>query len=269
MLLSELFDQLTYGELSSLFMGGVDCTGIQSESYPQVVSYVNMGLLAIYTRFPVHLQEVVIKLKDEVQIYYLDRKYAQTNTAYEDKYGEATPLPENPDSGLIGYPPSQIYIPGETLLIPKADRYIDDSVYYPFEDNVITIEEIFNEDGQTLFMNDGGEYWSVQTPSYNSVQIPYPEKENSLIVTYKASHPTIKVEGLRPAEVQVNVPVALIEPLLYYIGSRAFAGLNADQNAEGNNYLAKYEASCRKIEELGLVVKDSNINSKFDAAGWV
>ncbi len=233
MKLSEIFDQLTYGELSSLFMGGVDCVKIQSDSYPQVVSYINAALRAIYTRFPLKTEQVTIKLEDHIQVYYLKSQYAKTNTDSTEPY-----------------------------------KYIDDSVYLPFQDNVIEINQIFNEDGQTLFINNGDEYWSVHTPSYNSIQIPYPEKENSLIVMYRANHPVIAVKDLVPEEEEIDIPLALLEAFLFYVGSRAFTNLNADQNAEGNNYAALYENSCRKVQELGLIPVSSNANTKLRKSGW-
>lgn len=215
-------------------MGGVDSGGIQTSDYPRIVSHINLALTALYSRFPVKSEEVVIRLQDHIQVYYLDRRFAVTNT-------EST----------------------------EPIKYLDDSKYMPFNDNVLGIDEVYNEMGETLFLNDEGQYWSIHTPSHNSIQIPYPEKENALIVKYRAGPVKLVAKGLDPETQHVDLPNALLEPLLYFVASRAFSNLNSDQNAEGNNYATKYEASCRKIEELGLIIKDSHINVRLDEAGWI
>ena len=51
MKLKEVFDQLTYGELSQLSIGGQAQGEITEENYARVVAHVNLGLSAIYKRF--------------------------------------------------------------------------------------------------------------------------------------------------------------------------------------------------------------------------
>ena len=234
MLLSEVFDQLTFGELSQLNMGGVDNIGIQPCDYPKVVPHINLGLAAIFARFSLKRQEVVVQQYDEIQQYILDKKFAQTNT-------EAVPY----------------------------KKYIIDSVYQPFTNNVLKIEKVINEDGQELYKNDTDEYWSITTPAYNIVQVPYPEKENQMIVTYRASHDPILLPDLNPEEVDVSISPAILEPLLLYVAARVYSNLSSEGGNEGAAYMAKYEASCRKIEELGLPQKDETKNDRLDNAGWV
>lgn len=242
MKLSTIFTQLTHGELSQLNIGGSDGLGIQACDYDKIVSYVNLGLIELYKRFLLKEAEVVVQQYDQIQTYYLEGKYAATSDSNE-------PI-----------------------------KYIEDSIYQPFMDDVLKIEQVFNELGIPLIENQDGcmSCWSsegplhpVYTPSYNSIQVPQPEKENQMIVTYRASHEEILVPGLDPETTEVRIPPGLLEALVLYIGARVYAGMNSDQNAEGNNYYAKFEASCQKYTDLGLVKRDDNTNAKLDCAGWV
>lgn len=235
MYLSDVFDALSHGELAHLFMGGEGQGGIQPCDYPKIISYVNLGLAELYKRFPMKIGDVVVRMHDAIQTYYLDPKYAVTNT----------------DSN-------------------EPIKYIHDSVYQPFKGGVNKIEQVFDELGRTLFLNDPDEYWSIFTPSYNSIQVPWPEKENQLIVHYRANHvPIIFTPDLEPETVDVSIPPGYLEALLFYVGSREFASLNSDGNAEGNNYVQKFEQSCAKITDLNLMNDNNTRNSNLDKAGWV
>jgi len=234
MFLSDLFEQLQYGELSQLSMGGTDNIGIQPCDYPKVIPHINLGLIELYKRFPLKREEVVIQQYDEIQIYYLDSKYAVTNT-------EATPY----------------------------KKYLIDSAYQPFKDNVLKIEKVFNEDGQELYNSEMDEYWSIQIPFYNAIQIPYPEKENQMIATYRASHPKLPIQDLDPTTAEVAIPPGMLEPLLLFIAARVYANKTTEGGQEGQMYLAKFEAACKKIEELGLSNIDRTKNTKLDKNGWV
>ena len=45
MTLQEIFDQLTYGELSQLSMGGSEAGIIDESNYSRILVHVNLGLL--------------------------------------------------------------------------------------------------------------------------------------------------------------------------------------------------------------------------------
>ena len=234
MFLSDIFEQLTQGELSQLYVGKVDEQGIQVCDYPKIVPHVNLAVTELHKRFLLKSGEVVVQQYDQIQRYYLKSKYAQTN-----------------------------------LESDEPIKYIMDSPYQPFEDDVLRIEKVINELGEELFINDQTEYWTINTPSFNSIQVPYPEKENQMIITYRANAPKILIPNLVPEEQEVDIPSYLLEPLLFYVGSRAFGSMNSDNNAEGNNYVAKFEKSCLKISELGLDNEDNTANVRLDSAGWV
>lgn len=235
MFLSEVLEHLEHGELSQLAMGGNECESIDCCNLANILPHINMGLAELYKRFPLKMGDVIVQQYDHIQTYFLKRKYAQSNTESKEPV-----------------------------------KYIVDSKYQPFIDNVNKIERIIDELGRELFVNNSTEYWSVYTPSYDSIQVPLPEKENQMIVHYRAGHQVIKLDCLDPAKTEIEIPPGYLEALLYYIGSRILTGLNTDgQISEGNNYMQKFEQSCAKITELNLMNNDNTSNLKLDNAGWV
>jgi len=235
MLLVDLMDQLTAGELSQLSLGGIDSIGIEECDYPKVIPHINLGLTALYTRFPIRKQEVIVQQYDHIQNYTLDSKYAESNTASTEKY-----------------------------------KYVKDSVYEPFTNNILRIESVHNEDGQELFINDSEQYWAVHTKSYNVIHVPYPEQQNAMSVMYRADHDPIPVIGADPQTTEVNIPPGLLEALLFYIAARVYSNLNTDGAiTDGNNFMMKYEASCERAVVANIINKDNTLNTKLDKNGWV
>jgi hypothetical protein len=62
MKLQEVFDQLTYGELSQLSIGGNEAGVISVSNRERVIPHVNMALAAIYKRFPLKEGRVTVPL---------------------------------------------------------------------------------------------------------------------------------------------------------------------------------------------------------------
>lgn len=242
MTLKELLKDLTYGELARLKLGGLIPGGdfeaeVDPSRYEQLLTHINLGLKAIYKRFFLLSRETYVEMVEEKALYVLDRKYAQTNT----------------DS-----------------VIPIEDRYIADSVDNPFLDDILKIEEVYDEGGNKLPLNDVTEELSIFTPSYRSIQVPYPVAGNTYAVQYRATHPKIEYEAaLDPDNVEIALPNSLHEALLYYVASRVFAAKGGDQGTEGNDYWQKYHRSCEMVEQLGLEVQGEPGIWRFDERGWV
>lgn len=201
----------------------------------KILTHVNLGLKELYKRFFLQSKQLTFQQYEHIETYTLDRRFAMTNIDSDE------PI-----------------------------RYITDSVWEPFCDDVLKIEQVFDEDGRELFLNDRSQAWSVYTPAYNQVQIPYPMWCNILSVHYRASHPTVVFHpGDDPRQVQLNIPEALLEPLLFYVAGRAFGTLATDEGNQGNIYMQKYEASCMRAEKLGLQVTPMYGNHRLDLNGWV
>ena len=236
MRLAEIFRQLTHGELATLAIGGLDGSGVLEQNHENLVAHVNLGLTELHKRFPLKTNQVMVQSYDAIQKYYLHSDYAETN--------------ENSNQPI---------------------KYIKDSIYEPFVDDVLKIESVYDEDGKELFMNDRNEYWSVHTPSYNCLQIPYPEKENAYSVLYRADHRKIIAKDLDPETEEVDLPYSHLSALLLFIASRKFSTNPTlkPQSADGNAYYSKFEAACAKLEELNIMNKSEESNIRLEINQWV
>jgi len=234
MTLDQIFDQLTYGELASLAIGGVNESKILVKDYPNVISHINLGLTELYKRFTIKTEEVIIQQYEQIETYYLDSKYAESN-----------------DESV------------------EPIKYIMDSVFEPFTDNVLKIQEVYDEAGELLFKNDSEQHWSIYTPTYNSIQLPYPINDNNLSVIFKANHAKISPTITDPTVVELELPISHLEALLFYVASRIYSGMGtAESIQESSNYLMKFEESCKKLDSLGLTIRDETTNIKLHTRGF-
>ena len=236
MTLADFFEQLTYGELTSLELGDPYSGGVERESYQRILTHINAGMKALYTRFWLKSGELVVELYDHIQIYTLDSLHAVTNH-----------------------------------LSPEPYRYIIDSEHDPFRSEMlIKIEQVYDDCGCPRILNDITDPWSLFTPAFNQVQVPFPSKFVHLLVQYRKAPEKITLEPDQdPADVFIDLPTSLHEALSMYVAHRAFRSLNADQNQEGNNYMQLYEQACQRAELAGLFITTNTGNLRLDQNGWV
>ena len=69
MKVSDVFTELVHGELSAhaVAMTG----GITDTDAPKVISYINSGLLALYTRYPLLMKELRLRQYSNITSYKL------------------------------------------------------------------------------------------------------------------------------------------------------------------------------------------------------
>jgi len=240
--LMQLFKDLTYGELAQLSVGNLIPSDLESEpdpkDYDRILTHINLGMKELYKRFFLLSREIYIQQYEEIEVYELHSRFNQTNVA------SLEPI-----------------------------KYILDTPQNPFLDDVLKIEEVYDEGGNKLPMNDITEELSIYTPSFRSVQYPYPKNENIFAVQYRASAPRIEyVRGMNPEEIELDLPNSLHEALIYYIAHRVHAGMGQgirDNNQESGAYYQKFEASCKIVELHGLEVQGEPGDWRFDRHGWV
>jgi hypothetical protein len=238
MTLLDILKDLTYGELAGHNIGNLIPDEFDNEpdphQYEQIVSYVNLGLKEIYKRFFLRSREIDVQLHEEITTYRLHSDYAASNT------GSAIPL---------------------------ADRYILDTTDDPFQDDILKIEEVYDEEGTKLAMNDVSEETSVMTPTFRTLQHPQPSDNATISVQYRACHPKIPVTlTTDPGAVEVELPNSLHAALLQYVGYRANLRTNAEKSAD---YWQQFEKTCLRVETLGLEVQGEPGDWRFDQHGWV
>ena len=242
MKLSDFFTDATYGDLWNLFLGGFNPDSPESEpdpvKYAQLVAAVNQGLNQLYIEFFLRSEEHYIQLNEAQSTYKLHSDYAQTNT-------------------------------GSPIAI--GERYIYDTATNPFQDNILKIEEVYDEDGVKLPLNDATEDLSVYTPAYNTIQVPYPEDGMTISVQFRATHPRIQYTGVAlfdPSAIEIELPNSLKDSLHYYVASKLIRPMGGERVVEADNYFQLYKDSVRVIKEEGLEVQGETLGSKFEDRGW-
>ena len=170
MTLEDLFETLALGELSQhkFGKGGV----IDLEDYPALISYTNRALTALHSRFPLQHKELLITQFDEITDYVLDPKYSISA-----------------DDASV------------------ENKYIADSVEYPFLDDLLRVEAAFNGDGASKPLNDEYRSDSWYTPNPDTIQIPYPVEGNVAAIMYRANHAMIPTDTTDPSSVTINLPI--------------------------------------------------------------
>lgn len=236
MKLSELFSILTYGELASLKQGGKDDGGIHPMYSEEVLTYIRQGLTDLHTRFPLKQGELIIQLQEELTRYLLTSEHAYSNEESEAYY-----------------------------------KYIDDLGMYPFEDDIISIEQVFNEIGEEMLLNEESPRCQHFTPQYNVLQVTNPENDNALAVLYRADHKPIELNAdSDPSKIDIDIPSTLVNSLCLYVSAMAH---NAIGTTEGlNTGLAKlqmYEASCIQADRHNIVNGPVFDSTRLVHNGWV
>jgi len=241
MLLSKIYEQAFYGELSQTAIGPKSGkTAVAEADYPRLINYINLGIEALCERFVVFEKEVIIQLYAAITEYYIHWDFAETNvSSVED------PL------------------------------YILDSSKHPFTENKpIKISAVFNEIGEDYLLNPSyvesalDNVLLAYTPEQLMVQIPYPVDDNVISVICQAAPTDIVSTNVTPLTTEVDLPEVLLRPLLAFIGDRYFSTIPRN-NDESTIYPNKFEEACQRLEKENLINK-SNIfgGNRFWRNGW-
>jgi hypothetical protein len=230
MLLSEFKNYLIYGELSQINLGKELEEG---NELPRLISSINLGLTELYKRFPIKLEEVIIQLNNYRSKYIISSNHAVSRM-----------------------------LPGDS----PSNFYVIDSIINPFKDDILSIEEVFNEAGEEIPLNDENLKYSIFTVGHNIINHPYPENENTIAVIYRAH--ANKLPSDATDNTDIDIPQQFVEALVNYVSYRMFAAINMN-SAEAVNYYAKFEAACALIHNYGLYAKTNNTNMKLENTGWL
>ena len=152
MKVSDAFQELCYGELNTHRLA--ESGAISPENYSRMIHHLNMGLLALYTRFPLLVKELTLQQKSWITVYKLKKEHAVTDPSDEVKY-------------------------------------IIDSRFDPFIGDLIRVEEVSDEVGDVVELNSTDHEKVALTPSMDTLEIPNPTDTNVLFVTYRAKHPQL------------------------------------------------------------------------------
>ena len=142
----------------------------------------------------------------------------------------------------------------------------DNISLYTLNDDIMTIEAVYNE-VEEVSLNEDDDVFGVFTPSYDTLQVPNASTGTQLSVLYVANpiSAVYDTDDATTLSQTIRLPKQLLEPLLHYIGYRAHGSMNGDIKAENNTHYMRYEASCRRILDAGLIridVVPRNVNKQ-------
>ena len=219
MKLSFILDQARNGELKSL--------STKDKTDEVIVGYINLALVALYSRFQLKTEEAIITLQT-----------APARTIY-----------------TLGPSDDAVRVNGLPML----------------ENDVMSIIDGYNEDGSQINFNDEKDPYSVFTVSYDKLQIPLINENTYVSIVYRKNPTMVMYSATNNVtdEKDVEIPIQLLEPMLHYIGYRAHGAVDGKLNTENNTHYMRFEKSCDRAIELGLLTADDVIPMSVQAKGWV
>ena len=234
MKLSELFFQLSVGELSNLAIGNEGSGEMTDKGKTMVVNHTNSGLLALYSRFALLEKDLLIELLGNRTLYPLDARYAEMNTASTEPH-----------------------------------KFIKDGLHDKFTNDVIQITSVQDFSGYEYPLNDIEGDHSLFTPQPNILQVPKPKAGVALSVGYRARHPIISL--VPETDPEIELPFFFEDALKKYIASQVFSNMvGQDHMVKSQESYAAYEAICDMIEEKDLASQTiSTTNTVFDKRGFI
>jgi hypothetical protein len=232
--IAQLYEELSYGELSNHAMSGEGGGTILTERKPQVLLYTNEALFRLHSRFLLRTNDVLIEMLDHITNYHLLNKFAESAW--------------------------------ETSVEPFL--YIKDLMREPFQDDCIKILEVYDSFGCLLTLNDPEKPDSLYTPQHNVLQTPYPEGGKALSVGYQARHPILTKD--LPETTVIEIPDVIRGALTAYIAYRVYSAMSSEgSSVTAQEHLGRYETICSEALGMDLVQTSmAQTNTRFHRNGW-
>ena len=242
--LGDLFEDLAFGPLNNLSIGGDGKGMVPSHMEARVLSYVNRALLDLYSKYILLEKELVVRVMTDRTSYHLTSDHADTANL--------------PDCDGVPAPPCVLLV----------DKYIADTEDCPFEDDIIRILHVYDDDGVEVPINDSSDMYSVFTPAPDVLQIPDPYNKTAFFVAYQARHPII---DCCDCSQEIILPLGLKGALEAHISYQVFSSMNGQEHsAKAQEYYARYEMLCTDVEYKDLALTSmTQDNCKLFRRGFV
>lgn len=131
----------------------------------------------------------------------------------------------------------------------------------------------YAEDYQ-LSINDEEDILSLRIMNWNQIKIPKGIKNDGFIRLKYAASPDATQKIIYNIDNiylqnELALPAQLIEPLLLYMGYRAYISMDTKTDTESNPYQVKFEQSCKRIEKEGMLTDDSMHMNRITDKGFI
>ena len=218
MKLEHILDTIKYGELATTSWEDKD---------PQIINFINLGLIQLYSRFPISEKQVLIQQYPQISLYRLSREFARTNVT--------SPMPH---------------------------KYILDTPFEPFMNDVMFITDICSERGVPIPLNDTNDPRSYFLTSFDTLQIPNANEHETTFITYRAKPKYINPEHFSLDD-NVYLPECLLEALTSFVGFKAIQSIGGAENIQlSQAYYERFNQLCTNAitdNVLGNNVSPTNI----------
>ena len=234
--LQDVTDSLVHGELDQLDAGneftrcGIQ-SGMKPEEIPRIISFINMGLTNLYTKFTLKTKQLVLEMNSGTVLYHLTPAHAQSSA-------EGT-----------------------------GDKYILDSADAPFTGDILSLIAVYNACGHEVPIGDLRDCCSVFYPAWNQLQVPNPVDGEQLTLLYRAKAERIPVDA--PMDTVIDLPDVLWECLNFYVAGKYYARNQNTQELSNINMVrfANRIAELHREKVFGNQWNTTNV--LLDRQGWV
>lgn len=238
MLLQEVFDQLACAELNNISVVDQVTKKIQPEDYQKVATAINAGLTQLHTRFLLRKGQLDLELQPDVTTYQLTSR---------------------------NFIPADGVAVGTKCIWPAAD----------FRDNLLKIQQVFDNEGRELSMNNHSTYFSVQETSMDTIVVPdnlyHKHDVRKLRIVYRQNHKMIPTccDDLEPDCYGLTLPRTHLWALCLFVAARMHIPIGLqDATYSGNSFMALFGAECDRLDITGMQVKDIGVSEGVVRKGF-
>lgn len=127
---------------------------------------------------------------------------------------------------------------------------------------VVNVYDSFNKELTTKRTTDDEKYDIAQI-NYNSFLVTEP-KDEELLFVYKAAP-----ELVTAVTDELDIPYAMLEALLHYVGYRAHGSVNGEINTEQNTHYVRFDKSCALLLAEGYETDALSVHDSVASKGFV
>ena len=129
------------------------------------------------------------------------------------------------------------------------------------------VDETSTETVNVLPVNVEDNPLSINTVSWNKIQVPLSIPGSFISIIYASSPPTLTTNNISEP---IPLPVQLVEALLHYVGYRAHMSMDGNIQAENNTHYQRFELACKRAKLDGVLTADDvDMSARLRLRGFV
>lgn len=224
--LQRIIDTLKYGELANVYT---------EDKQDQLVTFINLGLTQLYSKFPISEKQVTIQQYPQISLYKLQRDFARSNRG----------------SHVI-------------------HKYILDTPDDPFMGDVLFITAVYDETGHPIPLNDEHNHHSYFLASFDTLQIPNANENMTTFIVYRAQPKYLKLDNYKLTD-DIHIPECLLEALTSYVGFKSLQSIGGPENIQlAQAMYQRFTEICTNVITDNLLGNNvSPTNLKLRMRGYV